>query len=512
MKRVLALMLTAVMLLAALPAAAATLDYTLEEKLERQLAAGSGFRGEIAFTATGDALASLDAATFASLKLALSVIKVPVTYIRTTGASAATVAQATLSAGGSETPLLQLVERGDIYTLQSALLSGSAIAFEKDSGVLERALSQSDSEWPALLPALLRLYSADEAYKTRLETALSPYLTKLGLFVQGYTKVQVVQGDGKTLTASTVVIPAAAFIAQTKQTLVDVYADDALLALLAERFTARETAAYLQPGMLPTFLATLDSLALSGDIAIKRDFDAQGTLVLSDVTFPFAEGQALRALSVRQTTGEDGATLTTVSGELKKQYETSQNGALFEISARSDAGDPGETLLSGEATLTREPSPDEGFQVGDAQTAQAPLRAGYSLYINDGAETFDSVADLCARQREITLVLKPLEGDTWNALSLSCKLAMQSGSAKRAAISMTGELSLSDLQTGATLRANLTGRTAAPWTVVASEAANAARIDLMDAQSLKTYLDQLLTTLKTTLTALPATLLQVPQG
>ena len=83
MKRLLALLLTAVLLLGTLPAFAA--EYTLDEKLYKQVKDGSGLKITLKTQKTGGAFSVLDAPTNAMLGALLPGAELAVRYLRGVG-------------------------------------------------------------------------------------------------------------------------------------------------------------------------------------------------------------------------------------------------------------------------------------------------------------------------------------------------------------------------------------------------------------------------------------------
>ena len=428
-------------------AAAPITDYTLEEKLQLQLVK-SGFRGEVALSLDGDGAFGITGDSWALWKAALegmtlSVESTPSGDDRETGL--------TLKKGDAVLGSATLLSNGAGYAVQSDLINKNNVwyAFGKQFDLL--GLAETDEEWPSPWHMLLAVYGADDAWKERALEAYAPYQTKLAVWMQSYlTVAQGGEGDDY-VTRMSGEIPVSEVVPQIKQLLVDLYRDDAMLSLLREVFSARESAAYLNPAMETTYFAMLDQLSWTGSVGIDRRYDAAGTVIMDRVTLPFGENDRLQSLTV--ATGSAGLEVSFVTGDGRSSALTAVPGA--------------ENAWTGHVTAEL-PARQADFTVGGgAEKAESPvLSCDFTYSVDDTDEDYDLSQDLCSKVYARTLVLKPDGNNTADtgALSLTWRCEMTSKSARRAATHLSGEVTCTDQTAGGSVTLTFTGATAQPWT------------------------------------------------
>ena len=125
------------------------------------------------------------------------------------------------------------------------------------------------------------------------------------------------------------------------------------------------------------------------------------------------------------------------------------------------------------------PEADEGFVVSDTPAVRT-IAFDYNLDWEEGEETYSLAQDLSQRAVKGTLVVKPQTAGEWPAQSLTLDAAFSSKSDKRAATRLTASLTWADLESGASIAAQMTARTAAGWTVEPLPASGETlRVDLL---------------------------------
>ena len=298
-------------------------------------------------------------------------------------------------------------------------------------------------------------------------------------------------------------IPAQAVKAEIKQLLIDLYADEGLLALLREVLTAEEAAAYLQPGMRDTFFTVIDQTKITGDVQITRRYDTQGNLLMDSITLPFAEGGQLSELKIENNTTNEG-----------QQWNVAAVTQYGDFSVTGAEIEPG--IYTGAIDFA--PADVSDFPMGDDAAAADvnPIHFDYNLDVEIGEDEFDLASDTYSRAFRYTLLLKPEEDSDMPPQSLTLNAMFSSKSNVRAATALKATLTWTDMNTSASITANLSARTAVTWAVDSVDSLTGAmRIDQLNGdgwaaltqrwlQNARNWLQQLVSQIAPSLpTALP---------
>ncbi|MBQ8081733.1 MAG: hypothetical protein IJ240_07515 [Clostridia bacterium] len=279
---------------------------------------------------------------------------------------------------------------------------------------------------------------------------------------------------------------------EAKQLLVDLYADQELLALLREVLTMEEQAAYLQPTMLLSFLSMLDKVQLSGNVTVRRQFDsATGAFLHESVYLPFAEGFPVSEVTLVHLPQETGDGYQ-VSGALKAGLTPWSAGSItFDVTAVSG----GEGIWSGDVRVTipgstdaelLEPIPDQAFAFS------------YNLDIPEPVVNNDVYGGRFEKTYAATLLIRPEEGSGLSPLSVKAGAVIYSKSSSVGSVTyLESTLDVTDMDTSSVLHLSFDGKTATGWTplYLAEAPANALRVDLLDANGRTEILNALLTKL-----------------
>ena len=472
MKRGIALLLAALLTLAAGTALAD--DYTLAEKFYQQAVKESAYRGTVTLSVSGAGTAAIGAAEWAVLKSLAPRLSLSVEHT-TTPYKDEGQATLTLTLDGKTSSKLTYLYDEQLMAFSGTFLGGDSAYYSAARSwnlteLLEGFL-KDDHTWPPVWQMILAVENAPEEWKARAAGRISVYETKLGLWMNGYAKFSTGR-EGDTLYSQLAcTIPAQAVKAEIKQLMVDFYNDAELLTLLREVVSAREAAAYLQPSMMNALFTMLDSLQLNGDVEVIRRYDATGNALLDRVSLPFGGGSLLTALTVSCEYQEAGQNWT-FAGSL-------QSGVEFDVSCLMTE----ETIFTGSVKLVTPEEESAGFVVSDT-AAQNTVAFDYNLNWEPGVDVYTLATDRFSRDIRGSLLIKPKEGNLPEQ-SLTLEMNMSSGSSKRSATQLNGTLTWRDLQTGASISAILTSRTAAPFAYTTpSTLTGAMRVDLLSADTL----------------------------
>ena len=465
MKKWIALLLAAALALGCVPALAES--YTVDQKFWGQVQE-NGLRVSVTFSVAGDKTALIAPETWAALQALAP--RLSLEGENSAQKSGAGQAGARVLLDGQAVGMADVRYDNGLIAWTSDLLSDSGAFYAASQDwnpleLLETALRKNQA-WPSLALALLSAKNAPQEWQTRAQPLLEPYQAKLGVWLNGYAVVSNGTQDGVAYTELACRIPVQAVKAEIKQLLIDFYADEALLSLLREVFTAQEAAAYLQSGMRDTFFTLLDQLEISGEAEIVRRYDVMGNLLLDRAALPFAASQPLSALQIETTPAEAGQRWA-FTGETR-------TGVKFDVSCIV-----GEGVSCAGSVRLETPEADEGFVVSDTPAVRT-IAFDYNLDWEEGEETYSLAQDLSQRAVKGTLVVKPQTAGEWPAQSLTLDAAFSSKSDKRAATRLTASLTWADLESGASIAAQMTARTAAGWTVESLPASGETlRMDLL---------------------------------
>ncbi len=473
MKRGIALLL-ALLLLAAAAMPALADDYTLAEKFYQQAVKESAFRGTLTLSASGAGTRAVDTALWTAIKSLAPRLSLSLEHA-TTPYKDEGQATLTLTLDGAPNGKLTYMYDEQLMAFGGTVLGGDNVYYSaaRDWNLAEllSGLLSDGSGWPPVWQMALAVENAPAEWKARAESRIAVYKTKLNLWLNGYAQFSTGR-DGNTMYSQLAcAIPAQALKAEIKQLMVDFYNDAELLTLLKEVVSAQEAAAYLQPSMMNDLFSMLDAMQMSGDLEVVQRYDISASPLLLQLSVPLGAGGALSRLTV-SCAYEEGGQNWRLSGSMN-------SGAEFDASCLIS----NETIFTGSVKLTL-PEEDESFVVSD-QAAMKTVAFDYNLIWEPGEDVYTLSTDRLSREIKGSLLIRPVEGDLPEQ-SLTLELTMSSGSAKRSATQLNGSLTWRDLESGASLGAILTSKTAAPFAYTApSSLTGTLRVDQLSAESLK---------------------------
>ncbi len=296
-------------LLAFTPAlgAMAQTEFTLPEKMQKQVNAGSGLKG----TLTLSGLPGYDG------------LQMDVQYIAPKEQSQLLL---TLVGGGSEIFKAALYKAEDALVLDTSAASGQIYALPGGwetllSYLLEGKDETANTPWYTALKNILSPEDTNAA--AQLTAAAAPYLTKVDLWMQAFATQPVSEKDanGLTVMKHEYQIPVAAFKAELKQLLIDLLADKALLKLLWAQVSQDQADLYLNPALQSFYFQAVDALPLDGNILLTRRVSTLGQVLETAVSLPFSGAvQGMKRISLTQSAAQEGDTLTCTIEEEKGNF------------------------------------------------------------------------------------------------------------------------------------------------------------------------------------------------
>ena len=440
MKRFFVLLLACLML----STAAFAQDYTVAEKLYKQLWAGSGFSGTVSV--------EVQSAAFKTAR--------PITadadyiYVRETESSSAahrldltlTDGENALSAAYAQLRDGKLSFQADVLSPDWFTLDLAGSAEQTDKAVQE-ALAATGA--PALANLVLTGAAALRE-NADLEKALESYLTRIDLWIEGYRQDAVLNklDDATTVMQVNYVLGPAAIKAQVKQLILDLLSDEKALPLLAQTIGEEQAALYLNPALQNWYFDAVDSLPFPGDLTLSRTLAMTGETIELHLSLPMYDAQTgVVTLSYDRVQG---------SGDLPDENTVRLEGEeqIITLTWQEYSSMTGIQVVQG--TLQSRPALD--FAVEDEQNIAV------SFTLRHGAEeTLDEQGQDVYRC-EYALTLAPAEGSSllFDETELALQAKFISKQLKSAATSIQAQLSIASGENAANIQFD--GASRKKWT------------------------------------------------
>lgn len=320
MKKFLCLMICLTMVLASVGALAAE-DYSLMEKLQRQITFGNGVKGAVQLSVSGES-------ELAKMLSGLNQLQIE---IRSIVAQTGDQFQASLFTldGEEQVGTTQIYGVGDNLYLRSELLPDLVLTYPTGGNIVDSLLERTEEQNPTWYSAALNLFTVPETtWNESWAPLFETYYTDLELWLSDYAQEpKVIQGAvGETVMTILYTIPAEALKAEMKVILAKALNDQALMTLMRAQLDEQQAYTYLTPGLQYYYDAAIDALPLEGDVLLERELSTMGETVSTTVTLPLPGGLEWDTLTLEQV-GED-ATLTlmgeeeSIALEMKKAVST----------------------------------------------------------------------------------------------------------------------------------------------------------------------------------------------
>lgn len=161
---------------------------------------------------------------------------------------------------------------------------------------------------PQLSDTLLTLYMR---YRDQdMETLYNEMTTRLDLWLEGFRTEAVLEKDQKSNSFLTVsyLVPATAIKAEMKTLILELMENEELVSMLAAPLSKEEQALYLNPAYQSYYFAAVDALRLSGQMKIERKMSTTtGVTQNLQITFPMMDSKTGNAeLSYERSLDDEG--------------------------------------------------------------------------------------------------------------------------------------------------------------------------------------------------------------
>lgn len=299
MKKLICLVMSLMLIMLSVTAYA-TVEYSLWEKWQRQVAFGNGIKGTLTVDVSGEA-------EWAKLLAPLSGVPLQIRAIHD-----GDIFQYRLYAEKDEEMLglTQLYGDGQAIYLKSELLPETLLSLTTGGDVLNSLAGVQAEESPSLYSAMMNILNVPQTtWEGKWQPALSPYEEAIELWLESYASAPSVKRaeDGSATVLVRYDIPQEALKNQIKAMWGNVLEDAVLLPLLQGQLNQAQQDAYLNPNLKYYYDQVIDALALSGNVVLEREMTAKGEAVRTEMTFPLDNDgwTQLQVKQIDQTTSFD---------------------------------------------------------------------------------------------------------------------------------------------------------------------------------------------------------------
>lgn len=510
------LMALGLLLTGAIAETVSDLDYTVEEKLVKQLQAGSGFQGTLTIEAA--AVEGRESEAWTTIKPLT--IDVGYIYVREDTAKNTkaenhlslsfidgdkTLGTAELSLSEGLLALKSSLLGDGWYTLDENAAAGALEGSSTDGMIGQEAQSfYTQTALPGLAAFAAGLVGhIGETDASKWTDLLDPYTTKIDLWLEGYRQDAILGklDDGTTTMEIDYKIPASAIKAQLKQMVMDLLTDDSLLTALSAVLPEEDLKTFLDPQQQNYYFYTIEELPLTGDLELSRTVSLMGETLALSISLPLYDSKGGEAtLLYRRNQGE---------GDLPEEntIELTSDTKLVRLNYQTYQTLTGTTVYQG--TLLRQALGTEAFEVGTgaADNMQKTLSAAFTLSAQETEDEKNPGSASLSRSFHLTLspeytpddstdeTTTPTEAQeaeyvTFSPLDIALESTFTSGQAKNAATSMEATLTISGEQMPQTITLSLSGKSTGKWTPETVDQQTATSLDGMDQTALNALLAQ----------------------
>lgn len=366
MKRLLSLTLVLMLVLLCTVASAFDRDYTLSEKLQRQLDYGSGFKGTLTVEASGSAPWAAELSRLNGVNW----------EIRALSSGGQFQYQLYAPDGEAQVALTQVWGNADKLCLGSDLLDGTVVTLPLTGNLLDSVLG-ADSAVASWYPVALQLMDLPQTtWNNSWAEVVEPYYAAIELWLANFASAPAVtRGEDSNITITVRYTLTDAALREEMTVLLDkALHDTALLTLLRGQMDEAQADVYLNPYLLPFYTELIGQMKLEGNVELERVMTARGDTLSTVIRLPLNGSDGWSAFEWTQN-GEDIA-VSLQGSERTLTLQMKANG--LDTAAGTWAG----TLLN----------------VPASPTEDDPARA-FSFHV---ARTYEERADEDGREHEIT--------------------------------------------------------------------------------------------------------------
>lgn len=424
MKRVLCLLLC-MMLLCAQSAFAAELYDSQPEKMTLQFLRGSGIKGSMTLTATGDAPWAAALQPISGVEMQLRALD---------GQSEGYQYRMYVSQNGQTSALTEIMSDGGSQAyLQSEFLLGNTYVLPAEADLLSTlaGLNRENLTWYSAGIRMLQINGStwQESWAPELE----PIYQSIDTWLIPYAAApEVMTMDGEKQMLVRYEVPAADVKAEMKALLPQLLSNQRLMGRVRSQATTEQADLYLHEGYLWYYEQVIDALPLEGKVVLERRVTTMGEDRGMLMTFPVAGVKGLKEITL-QTEGEK-VSATLLFNDKTVEWSSTPSGERNTMGTLRVLCDEGKSLSVGyELMQDVRKSVDESGRTSENYIWRLNAQPELSNVEESAREryiTFDPMAV------DISAVFSSKSGDT-TPVTLNLKAnVMMSGSALELAATM----------------------------------------------------------------------------
>ena len=301
MKKLLCLVMCLALVMCSVSAYAAV-EYSLEEKWQRQVDFGNGIKGTLNVHVEGEK-------DWAQLLAPLSDVPLEIRAIHSDKAFQYRIYA---EKGEDAVGLTQLYGDDKAVYLHSELMPDMLLSLSTDGDVLDRLSGNQQGMTPTLYSAVMNILNVPETtWEGKWQPALEAYETAIELWLESYASAPSVKRDenGSATVLVRYDIPAEAVKAQIKALWGNILMDETLQPLLRGQMNQEQQDAYFNEHEKYYFDQIIDGLALEGNIVLEREMTARGEALRTEMSFPL-DYEGWTGLSINQHEKNTAVVLT----------------------------------------------------------------------------------------------------------------------------------------------------------------------------------------------------------
>lgn len=280
MKKLISLVLAGILALFATTAFA--VEYTLPEKLQRQIEFGNGLKGTLRVSVEGDG---------EWVKL-LSPMNGAEIQLRGIHKDDSFQYQAYTLNGEEQVGLTQLYGDSQTVYLRSELLPDMLLSLSTGGDVINKLLGGGEDENSTWYSAAMNLLTVPAtSWEEKWLPVLDKYDNMMEMWLNDYAAEPIVNREKDTASTMTIRydIPMEAMKAQTKALMELFLQDEELLTLLRAQLTPAQQAVYLNANLMHYYEQAIDSLDLGGTVSLEREMTTKGEMNGTTIILPLPE-------------------------------------------------------------------------------------------------------------------------------------------------------------------------------------------------------------------------------
>ena len=441
MKKRIICIITGLIMLIAGTAGAAT--YTLPEKMQNQLAIGSGLKGSFTITAEGELSHTpfLNAVSDATYELRGMLSGHDLHYYLFQ------------ENNGGQTNLAELYRKEGKYYFRSDMVQGKILGLSSFSIYLDSLFGEK-GENPSLSSALINYFSLPEDTREKQwKMIFNKYENSLEMWLHDFTaQAEIVkQENGSSAFDFSYVIPIEAVKSKMISMFGEFAADTELQTLLDSILTSEQKELYFNSALTWFYEAAVSALNIKEDVRLSKRVSALGDLINSRMILPLDP----------QITGYDRLTIESSNGYSIYQLEGSEKALVLGVPSIDMIN---EQEYEKSVWVSRIDNGKPGTEENGNFSVRADIKKTFGQYNDEEEKSHQTEHYTVAIQQDTTWLpesVRDIELGEWHNIDAELDLHYHSKYSQNSATTL--EIKADYRQNGSTVTIDGKVKTAAPW-------------------------------------------------